>query len=103
MINIQLERIEDPVVRESFQKLLDEFRSNPFLNNTWRVYEWEFSAADSQAEVPHNLPFIPENAVLLFIEGDMNFYFRYDLFDRTNIVCSVGGPCRVRFVAGRNL
>lgn len=99
-LNIQLERIQDPVVRESFQKLISILNANPFTTGDWKVYEGEFSAA-GQFPIKHNLSFIPDDCLLIHIEGNYNFYFRYDLFDRENIYVTAAGPCRVRFIAGR--
>lgn len=35
------------------------------------------------------------------VEGDHNFYFKYQDFDRDFIYISANGPCVIRFIAGR--
>jgi hypothetical protein len=100
-LDIQLERIEDEVVRESFQKVIELVRANPFLAGSWRVYEQEFKSANPMAPIKHNLTFTPQDALLLSISDGVSFEFQHDRFDKNYLYADVGGPCRVRFIAGR--
>jgi len=96
-----LKDIEDNYVRENFfrlEKFLDE---QVFFDGDFSFFEIDIKSQDFNFKVKHSLKFIPQDVFFLAVEGDHNFYFKYQDFDRDFMYISASGPCVIRFIAGR--
>lgn len=101
MLNLDLETIKDPAVREQLEKLNDFIRGNPFLSGEWEFREQQINTAGALIPIKHNLSFAPTDIFISYIDGDYNFYFRNELSDRNYVYGTANGPCFIRFIVGR--
>lgn len=99
-VDLILKDIEDVYSRENFRRLLSFFNLTDLLNGEFKFFEVEISQANTIFALPHGLKFIPQDIIFVSVDGDHNFYFRYQEFDKTNMYIFVQGPCKLRFFAG---
>lgn len=99
-LDLILKDIPDVYSRENFTRLLRYFKRIDLLDGDFEFFEIEINQSSTIIMIPHGLTFIPQDIWVTSVEGDYNFYPRYDLFDRTNIAIYVSGPCKLRFFAG---
>lgn len=99
-IDLILKDIQDVYTRENFTRLLKFFNLTDLLNGEFKFFEVEILKTNTVFAVPHGLNFIPQDVIFVSVEGDHNFYFRYQEFTRTNMYIFVQGPCKLRFFAG---
>lgn len=100
-LDLILKDITDIYVRENFFRLKKFFDPVPFLQGDFTFFEVPIAKATDKFVVRHGLSFIPEDAFLLSVVGNQNFYFRFNEFDETNIYIHAEGPCVIRFLLGR--
>lgn len=101
MIDLNLDLIDDPVVRENFLKVQQFIKEWPFTKGTWRFYDVSFVGAVTNFKYPHNLGFIPKDVVQTFKSGAGTVTYNYDSFDATNIDITTTGAAQIRFFLGR--
>lgn len=101
MVKLRLEEIKDPATRENFQKLENEFGTNPIFKGSWRFIEITFDDAVAHFKYPHGLGFIPKDKIELSVIGAGDVTWNYDDFDRTNIDVTTTGACVVRALVGK--
>lgn len=101
MVKLRLEEISDPATRENFQKLDNEFASNPIIKGRWRFIEMTFLGAVTNFKYPHGLGFTPKDKFELSVNGAGTVTWHYPSFDRTNIQVSTTGACVVRALIGK--
>jgi hypothetical protein len=99
-LELILKDIDDPYVRENFKRISNIFNTDNLLKGEFKFFEKEIIAANTTILVSHGLNFVPQDIIILSIDGDFNFYFKYQEFDRTNISIYVSGPVKLRFFAG---
>jgi hypothetical protein len=99
-VTLNLEAIEDPKTRENFEKLLQEFAANPFLNGNMRHFELELKSPETYYAFKHNLGFKPEDVFITFVEDGSTVTVEYDLIDRNFIYFTFYTATRIRFFAG---
>lgn len=101
MIELLLDQIGDPIVRENFQKLFEPFRSNPFLANEWKQFELTLGVAKTGYRFKHFLKFVPKDVIITNVSPESETVtVKYDQIDATNIVFDTTGPVTFRFVVG---
>lgn len=100
-VDLILKDITDKYVRENFFRLNNFLRDQVFFEGNFEFFEVDIKAQDLNFRVQHSLKFIPQDIFFLAVEGDHNFYFKYQNFDRDFIYISANGPCIIRFIAGR--
>jgi hypothetical protein len=100
-MTLNLEGIQDAVVRENLLKIADLLNNNPFLSGNWRHYEFLVEQPQVLGKLKHNLSFTPEDILVTGLAGDYNFTVLYHLTDENYIYFTAAGPVRVRLVAGR--
>lgn len=92
--------VQDPYARENFFRLQRFFSLVDLLSGDFKFFEVEINEANTIFLLPHGLTFVPADIIFVSVDGDFNFYFRYQEFDKTNIAIFVSGPCKLRFFAG---
>lgn len=100
-LDLILKDIENnPWIRENFFRIQKFMNSVVFSDQTFKVFNVDIKAADTSFKIPHGLAFIPEDIIVTHVEGDFNFYFRYQEFDRDNLYVTAAGPVKLKFLAG---
>lgn len=100
-LHTSVNQILDPAVRETFYRLQRSLEEQAILQGHWKFYEVEIDATVTKLPFKHNLPFVPQDVILLSIIGNYNMYFNYVDFDSSNIYITTSGACRIRFLTGR--
>lgn len=101
MIDLILKDIEDPYTRENFFRLKSFLDRQVWFEGDFQLYDVSIPSKVSSFKIRHGLTFIPADIITLAAEGDYNFYFRYNDFDKENIYVYAQGPVRIRFLAGK--
>lgn len=101
MLELIFKDIEDKYVRENFFRVSKFLKDQVFFDGSFDFYEVDIPQANLNFAVRHGLKFIPTDVFFLAVDGDHNFYFKYQDFDRDFIYISANGPCVIRFIAGR--
>ena len=101
MLDLILKDIEDIYSRENFFRLRKFIAQQVLFDGDFTLFDITIPAKDAKFKIKHGLTFIPADIIILSTEGDYNFYFRYQDFDRDNIYVTANGPVRVRFLAGK--
>lgn len=100
-LDLLLKEIPDLIVRENFFRSKRELEAQQILSGFWHFFEVEFQHSGPLQPIKHNLSFIPQDIIILSVEGNHNLFFNHENFDSTNVYITVEGPCRVRFFAGK--
>lgn len=102
-LNLRIEEIPDPIVRDNFQRIEEWFRTLPLLKGTWRFIEINVDKAEANLKIPHRLRFKPTDVIMTSKTGSGDVTWHYDLFDRTKIEITTTGPCVIRAFVGSHL
>jgi hypothetical protein len=100
-VDLILKDIKDPHIRENFARLARFLNGQVLFDGDFQLFDITVPTANINYEIPHGLTFIPEDIVMLAVEGDQNFYFKYQNFTRKSMFAFIAGPARIRFLAGR--
>lgn len=101
MLDLILKDIADVYSRENFFRLRKFFGEQPLFDGDFKFFDITIPSKNLNYVVPHGLTFTPADIIPLAASGNMNYYFKYQYFDKTNIVISANGPVRLRFLAGK--
>jgi len=99
-MKLNLNQIEDVETRENFKKLSDVFETNPIFNTNWRLYDLEFTAAETRT-IYHKLGYRPIDLIETFKTGAGSVSYNFDNFTNEVISVTSTGAARVRFIIGR--
>jgi len=102
-IDLIVKDIPDRYTRENFSRIKKYLDPQILLDGDFKLFEIDIPRANTDFKVIHGLSFIPADIILLHAEGDLNYYFNYQLFDRAYIHIVAKGPVRLRFLAGKIL
>lgn len=97
----RLQAIETPEVRQALQWLYDYLDKSQVLGADFKLFDMNFTRAETNLKIPHGFDFIPMDIIQTFLTGSGVVTYNHELFDGTNIVLSTSGPCRARFLAGK--
>jgi hypothetical protein len=92
--------INDPYVRENFVRLKRELEAQQILGGYFIFFEKDLTSVGVKVPIKHNLSFVPQDIIVLSVEGSRSIYFNYEDFDSTNLYVTLTKPCRIRFLAG---
>lgn len=92
--------VQDPYVRENFRRIKDSLEAEQILGGYFKFFEQEITQVGVKVPIKHNLSFIPQDIIILSIEGSRSIYFNYENFDKDNLYVTLTKPCRIRFLAG---
>lgn len=101
MIDLILKDIPDLYARENFFRLQRFVNSQVFFEGNFKLFDVEILSKQASFKIKHGLDFIPEDIISLSGDGDQNYYFRFQEFDRDFIYVTTNGPVRIRFLAGK--
>jgi hypothetical protein len=101
LIDLIFKDIEDPYVQENFFRLREFLANQVFFDGDFKIFDISIPAATDRFRIRHGLTFIPADIINLAFEGDGNYFFHYQEFDRENLFVSTNGPVRIRFLAGK--
>lgn len=90
-----------PFIQENFILLRDFLKDQVFLNGEFKHYELVFDRAVTNLSFPHRLTFVPKDIIQTFVTEGVTVTWKYNSFDRTNIVFSTSASCTLRFFVGR--
>lgn len=100
-LELILKDIEDTYVRENFFRVSKYVSEEALLNGEFKFYEAVIPNAATEYKFRHGRDFVPKDIIFLSAEGDQNFSFVFQKFDRDNLVINTSGPVKIRFLAGR--
>jgi hypothetical protein len=100
-LDIDLSLIEDKVVRDSFQKLMEDYESNPFLAGEWQWFTGATHKPIREYKIRHNLGFIPQDVFVTWVTNEVQVTILYTKIDKEWLVFETFGKCSFRVVAGR--
>lgn len=99
-MELNLQGIQDSVVRENFRRVKEEVESFPFLKGNWRFIDLEFKGPVVNYKFRHGFNFIPLDVIPTSTRGVGTVTWHFDSFSRDHIVLSVTNACRVRAFVG---
>lgn len=100
MLELEFDRIADPIVRENFSKLLEYVRTENLLLGGFKFFELTFTQAETNKKIPHGLGYRPKDIIQTSITGDGDVLWHYANFDATHIEVSTSDACVVRVFIG---
>lgn len=101
MLDLILKDIQDPYTRENFFRLRRFLSNQVIFDGDFKLFDVSIPQQDANFKVKHGLTFIPADLIPLAAEGNYNYFFKYQDFDRENIYINAKGPVRLRFLAGK--
>lgn len=99
-MNLQIEKVEDPIARENFQRLQDDSLKDALPKGQWKFFEIVFTKAVTNFKYPHSLGFMPKDIIQTSLKGAGSLTWNYNLFDSTNLNITTSGACTVRAFVG---
>jgi hypothetical protein len=101
VIDLILKDISDLWSRENFFRLMKFINQQVLFDGDFKFFDITIPKADSNYKVLHGLTFTPADIIPLAASGDLNYYFKYQFFDKNYIYISTHGPVRLRFLVGK--
>lgn len=99
-LELVLDKIEDPVARENFERIIAASREDVLGKFVGRFVEYTFEGAVTNFKVPHNLPFQPTDVIQTSLLGGSTVTWVYDSFTTTDVVLTTSSACVVRAFIG---
>jgi len=101
ILDLILKDVKDPYIQENFFRLRKFIDEQVIFDGDFKLFDISIPQAEPGLAIPHGLTFIPADIIPLGFQGNGNFYFRYQEFDRENMYVTTVGPTRIRFLAGK--
>jgi hypothetical protein len=101
LVDLIFKDIEDPYVQENFFRLKSFLADQVIFEGDFKLFDIKIPRTESKFRIKHGLTFIPADIINLGFEGNGNYYFHYQDFDRENLYVTTYGPVRIRFLAGK--
>lgn len=101
MIDLILKDIDDLHVRENFNRLKNFLNEQVLFDGNFKLFDVTIDKKVHNFRVKHGLPFQPSDIITLSVEGNFNYYFNYQIFDKDSIYITTEGPVRIRFLGGK--
>ncbi len=101
MLDLILKDIEDQYSRENFFRLRKFIGEQVLFDGDFKLFDITVNSKQTSFKVLHGLTFIPSDILQLSAEGDQNYYFKTQNFDKNYIYISTNGPVKIRFLAGK--
>lgn len=101
MIDLIFKDIEDPYVQENFFRLKSFLSDQVIFEGDFKLFDITINRKETKFRIKHGLSFIPADIIALAFEGNGNYYFHYQDFDREYLYVTAHGPVRIRFLAGK--
>jgi len=102
MRELELDRIEDPIVRENFRRLKDLLAEPALLRGKFTFFEFTLAALTYPAthRIRHGLSFTPQDVIQTSTLGTGTITWNYAKFDSSYLYCEITGPMSVRAFIG---
>lgn len=101
MRNFRIEEIEDPLVRENFQRLIEFFQQQSLLQGVFKHFQITIPQAVTNYRYRHGLGFQPKDVIQSSLTGVGALTWNYASFDKEYVSITTTGPCVVRAFIGR--
>jgi hypothetical protein len=102
-IDLNLERIEDPIIRENFMRIQESLRNTIFDSGEWKFFQISAQGALTHHKFKHYMGFQPKDVLLTYSVGPGLATFHHELFDKEFLDISTTGPVNLRFFVGTYL
>lgn len=99
-LNLLLENIDDAPNRENFQKINDFIVNEQIINAGFKSFEINFTAARTNARIPHRLGFQPTDIIQTSLTGPGTVTYNYSSFTTEFLDITTSDAVKVRFLAG---
>jgi hypothetical protein len=99
-LELLVEDIGDPVVRENVLRLREFFDRDLFSRFMGRHIEIVLAAAVTNFSYPHGLGFLPQDLLMTRQTDGVTVTWKYDSFTSTDVVLTTTGPCTIRAFVG---
>ena len=99
-IQLKIDAVKDPVVREALQIIRESLNKIPLLRGEFEHFALSFEEAITGHTFNHNLGFQPKDVVQTFLTGTGQVTWNYADFTKTKLSITVTGPCTVRAFIG---
>lgn len=100
MLEIGLEGIKDPVVKDAFYVLLEFLRNEPTVNFKWKPFSLIFTTGVTDYAFRHGLGFKPKDALITDVSNDQEAFVNLDDSTSTMVSITASGACTVRLLLG---
>lgn len=100
-MGFRIDDIQDPVVRENFQKLEEESINALFPSDRWRFVELTFTGAVTGYAYRHGLGFLPKDVIQTSLTGAGSLTWNYSSFTKETVSVTTTGACVVRALIGK--
>jgi hypothetical protein len=97
-MKLDLTQIDNPVVRDNFRKLDDEFQTSDILNGGFKLFDVTFEASGNKT-IYHKLGFTPLDIIIT--HNSAGATYSHSNFNVETVRLTATGPGRVRFLLGR--
>jgi len=101
MIDLILKDIDDIHIRENFFRLKNFLNGQVLFDGDFKLFDVKIDKKETSFKLPHGLTFIPADIISLSASGNMNYFFRFQEFTKTDMFITTEGPVRLRFLAGK--
>lgn len=71
------------------------------FNGDFKFFDITIADTNDNFKLLHGLTYTPSDIIPLSATGNLNYFFRYQDFDKSFIYISAQGPVRLRFLAGK--
>lgn len=100
MIDIGLDGIKDPSVKDALYNIQQEFRDQKILNFFWTFFKVSFVASVTDYKFKHNLGYTPKDFLITSIRGNGTAYIDLDESDSQFLNITTTDSCTIRFLLG---
>lgn len=103
MKKLNLNEVEDKIIRENFRAVQDSDLGNVFRGGNFRFVEWRIAAGT--IAYPHGLDYIPKDVIQLSVipaagNAQTSVNFNYALFNKETITIIATVACTLRAFIG---
>jgi len=101
MIDLIFKDVKDDYAAQNFFRLRKFIGEQVLFDGNFKLFDITIPAKSESFKVLHGLTFIPADIIQLSAQGDLNYYFNFQNFDKDFLYITTNGPVRIRFLAGK--
>ena len=101
MIDLILKDVQDEYSQENFFRLKNFIDAQVLFEGDFKLFDLTIPKKETLFKVLHGLSFTPSDIIPLSANGDLNYYFQFQKFDKQYMYITTNGPVRIRFLAGK--
>jgi len=99
-LQLLTDQIKDPIIKDNFQRVQEEFRRTVINSANWQFYEIDVTGSVTDYAYQHRLGFRPKDVLITSTIGLGVLTFNYAAFTQQNIIFSTTGPVKFRCFLG---